>query len=119
MKHLFLALCLLLTSQVFAFSKVFTDQAMTATASSSSIILAGKKGYAIHAVYTGSPVGNLWVEASNNGSTWEVVTGTVTAVSGASSTLFNLSDAQYEMARLKYSFTSGSGTLNAFASEKE
>lgn len=119
MKNLSLLLCFLFTIPAFAFTKVFTDQAMTATASSTSIILAGKNGYAIHAVYTGSPVGNLWVEASNNGSTWEVVTGTTTAVSGASSTLFNLSDAQYEMARLKYSFTSGSGTLNAFASEKE
>lgn len=119
MKTMILALCLLFTSQVFAFTKIVTAGSMAATITSSTITLASKTGYAMQAVYTGSPVGTLTVEGSNDGTTWSTVTDSTVAVSAAGSTLYNISGVQYELARLLYTFTSGTGSLTVYASSKE
>jgi hypothetical protein len=119
MKQSLIALCLLFTANVFAYTKIVNSGNMAASITSDIYTIAGRKVYAIHAIYTGSPVGTLTLEASNDGSTWATVTGSSTAVSGASNTFFNVADAGYEMVRLKYTLASGTGTLNAYASYKE
>lgn len=70
-------------------------------------------GYAVQATYTGSPVGTLSIQASNDGSNWSTITITVTSINGAGSTMFNMSQELYPYARLVYTKTSGSGTLLA------
>lgn len=70
--------------------------------------------YSIQAVYTGSPVGTLSLASSNDGVTWDTITGTSTAVSAAGSTMFNVTITGYKWVRLEYVATSGTGTLNAF-----
>lgn len=119
MKILLLILALTVSAMAMAASKFVSSADMAASITSSAITLAGKTGYGIHAIYAGSPVGTLTIEASNDGTTWETITGTSTAVSAAGSTLFNLSNVSYELARLKYTRSSGTGTLNAYASDKE
>jgi hypothetical protein len=63
--------------------------------------------------WTGStPVGNIAVQISNDGSVW--VTQSIVPTGGADGqTIFNLSDIGYLYIRVNYTRTSGSGTLSA------
>lgn len=78
----------------------------------------------IHAVFTGSPVGTLTLEVSNdkvaavNGSnqatnvtTWTTYTGSSQSISASGDFLYNLLSTGYRWIRLKYTRTSGTGSL--------
>lgn len=83
----------------------------------------------VQAVWSGgsSPVGDLTLEVSNdivqvslgtnpaaNVSNWITYTGSTQSVSGnTGSAMYNITDMGYRWLRLKYTRTSGSGTLNA------
>lgn len=69
--------------------------------------------YSVQAVYTGSPVGTLTLSSSNDGVTWDTISGTSQSVSAAGSTMWNVQGAGYLFVRLEYAFTSGSGSLSA------
>lgn len=103
----------------FASNKLLEDGDMAATITTDSVSLAEKTQYALHAVFTGSPVGTLTVETSIDGTTYDTLADSSTAVSAAGSQMFNIIAAGYLWARLKYTRTSGTGTLNVFASVKE
>lgn len=90
-------------------------------------------GYAIQAVYTGTPVGTLSLQAScdapgrttqvSNGgpdsvTNWSTVTNSSTAVSGAGSFMWNVIGGFYNYVRLVYTNTSSTGVLTAKISEK-
>lgn len=70
-------------------------------------------GYAVQATYTGSPVGTLAIQASNDGVNWSTITITSTSISGSGSTMFNMSQELYPYAQLIWTPSSGSGTLYA------
>lgn len=90
-------------------------------------------GYAIQAVYTGSPVGTLKLQASSdsparqtqvsNGgpdvvTNWTDITDSSEAVSGAGSFMWNVTGCFYNYVRLVYTNASGTGVLTAKLSEK-
>lgn len=85
----------------------------------------------IQAVWTGSPVGTLKIQVSNdivavapganpaaNVTHWSDYTGSSTAVSGAGDITYNMTFVGYRWVQLVYTKTSGSGTLNATFSGK-
>lgn len=85
----------------------------------------------LQAVYTGAPVGTLKVQVSAdnvqpsqtanptaNVVNWTDYTGSSVAISAAGNTLYNMTFAGYRWARLVYTKTSGTGTINATANGK-
>ena len=95
---------------------------MSANITSEPIWLAHIVNASIQAVYTGSPSGDLIVEASNDfgAKTNDVSNANITnwtavateSLSGSGSTMFNLQDTGYRWIRLRYT-AGGSGTLSA------
>ncbi len=83
------------------------------------------EGYSICASWDGG-VGTLELEASNNAfldnvnnnenpsATWVTITGSSVAISGAGTQFWNVSDVYYRAFRIKYTSTSGTGTLTAY-----
>ena len=86
---------------------------MGADITSRSQVLPHIFGYCIQAVWTGSPVGVMTLEASNDGVIWSTVDGSTEAISGAGDGIYHVTDVFYAAVRLKYARTSGTGTLNA------
>lgn len=70
----------------------------------------------IRATYTGAPVGSLTVEGLS-GSTWTTITAYTRAVSAAGSTSWGISGLTYTQYRVRYTRTSGLGSLTVTVSE--
>lgn len=110
---------------------VFTNVAMTADRFSSPVD-ANQYGLVdLQAVWTGAPVGTLYVQTSNDvGQTlpdgtvggitnWTTYTGSATAAGGAAGDFaWHIWATGFKWVRLAYLFTSGSGTLNARVNQK-
>ena len=103
----------------FASNRLITSADMSATFQSDEINLVQKGGFSIHAIFTGSPVGSLYIAVSINNSDWIVLADSAQAISAAGDVFWNVDSAKYKLARLHYTATSGTGTLNAFFSTKE
>lgn len=80
---------------------------------------------AIQAVWTGSPVGSIFLEISNDETNtqsaivnWSTYTGSAQAVSGVGNFTWNLNWVGYRWIRVTYTKTSGTGTLGAIFSGK-
>lgn len=84
---------------------------MSGNLSSTPVELTFLIDYAIQAVYTGSPVGALTLEASVDGTNYTTVTDSSSAVSSASNTMWNVQNAGYKWVRVNYTRTSGTGSL--------
>lgn len=70
-------------------------------------------GYAVQAVWTGSPVGTLNIQASLDKITWSDVTNSSVSLAGsAGSWLWNFQGSFYRYIRINYVSTSGTGTLS-------
>lgn len=77
--------------------------------------------YSVQAVFTGAPVGSIELQGSNDIETssatpptnWTSITDSTTAVTEAGSYLVNVEFPAYSWVRLVYTFTSGTGVLNA------
>jgi hypothetical protein len=79
-----------------------------------------KPGYSVQLVYTGSPAGTLELQASNDCINYDTVpSGSVVLTGAAGSTLFNVANFYYECIQIKYTRTSGTGTLAAHFSRPE
>lgn len=76
--------------------------------------------YAVQATFTGSPVGSITLEGSNNPTIlgYDTIDLSTAAVNGAGSYLVNVELPGYSYVRLAYTFTSGSGTMNAIINTK-
>lgn len=71
--------------------------------------------------WTGTPVGTLSIDGSNNGSVWYPTNSAVTNPTGAGSTdnsLVPLTNVEFRYISLKYTNSSGSGTLTVTAIAK-
>jgi hypothetical protein len=63
-------------------------------------------------------VGSLKLQSSNDGATWDDVPDSTYAVSVAGSVMYNCVEQEYSYFRLVYTRSSGTGTINAFATLK-
>lgn len=93
--------------------KVFDNLPMTTNAVSESLNIQQAAGYSVQAVWNGtSPVGTFEIQGSNDNSNFTTVTSSPIAISGNDGTiLVNVEFAQYGYVRVKYNFSSGTGTL--------
>ena len=99
-------------------SAISSAQDMTASFNSSDTVLPFVVGYSIQAVITGTPVGTLKLQASNDDTAstptnWSDVGGSTVAVNGAGSVMWDYNNPNYNHVRMVYTATSSSGTLNA------
>lgn len=98
------------------FNDVFLDAGSMAGNLTSEIInLEHISAVAISAVYTGSPVGTVKVQRSNDQVTWDDVPSSSTAVSAAGTTSWDIWVVPYPYARVVYTRTSGTGSLTVKA----
>ena len=103
----------------FASHDLISAANMSASFQSDVINLEQKGGFSIHAIFTGSPVGSLYIAVSINNSDWIVLADSAQAISAAGDVFYNVDIAKYSSARLHYTATSGSGSLDAYFSTKE
>lgn len=121
----------------FAPVQLMTDGNMASSLSSIGIDLNQTVMYSIQAVFSGSPVGTLKLQISNdivpvapvagnpvgsnpaaNVVNWTDYTGSSTAVSAAGNFVWNVFDVGYRWVRVVYTRSSGTGTLNITYSGK-
>lgn len=133
MRFLF-ALCLIIPSLAFGYgsSRQFSGQKIItscdmSTTSCGSLAIDAKylDNVSVQAIFTGSPVGALSVQVSNdtttaqaNVGTWTDYSGMAYTISAAGDIVFNMSNVGSRWIRLVYYKTSGTGTLNAYVSGK-
>lgn len=72
----------------------------------------------VQAVFTGSPVGSIKLQISNDSSNWTDYTGSATSISAAGDVAWNLSNIGYRYLRVVYTRTSGTGSLSVTVSGK-
>lgn len=98
--------------------RIVSSGDMSASITSSATNINEVVSYAVQAVFTGSPVGSLSLEGSNDNTTYTVISSSTAAVSAAGSYLVNVELPAYSYVRLVYTRTSGTGTLNATINAK-
>jgi hypothetical protein len=102
---------------------------VTASLNSQPLLLAHAIGYAIQYVITGSPVGSIKLQGSNDPvpdaiytapvpANWTDISGTTTAISAAGDGVFNANGVYYNWVRLVYTKTSGTGALTVVGNAK-
>lgn len=99
----------------------FVDGAsLAANYDSEPVKLSNATGYSVQLAWTGTPVGDFTLQASNDGgSTWSTITGTTVAAGGvAGSHVYNTGDAYYWEVRVHYESGSSSGTLSGWFAKK-
>lgn len=97
--------------------KVFNAQSMTSTATSETLDIAETIGFCVHAIWTGTPVGNLTYEGSNDSINFVVLT-TQAAGGAAGQWLSNAEHQHFRYLRVKYTATSSTGSLTCYVSAK-
>lgn len=94
--------------------KIFENTDMTGTIISEVIVLSDMIHMGVHAVWTGAPTGDLYIEVSGEvgqPSAWEIL-GSV-PVAGSGSQYWLDRNCPYLWCRLRYVPTAGTGTINA------
>lgn len=102
----------------FASHKLIEGADMSASFQSDAINLHGKDRYAIHSIFTGSPVGSMYLAVSNGNDDWSVLADSAQAINAAGDVFYNVDRAGYSYVKLHYAATSGTGSLNAFFKAK-
>lgn len=99
---------------------IVTAATMGGNITSTVIDLDYLQGYAVQAVWTGTPTGSLAIQVSNDQVVWSSLAGvSPVALSGAAgNTMFNVPQSFFRYTQLVYTFTSGTGTLSANACVK-
>jgi hypothetical protein len=106
------------STSIYAPIKIVTNGSMTGNITSTAVDLVRTQQYSIQAVWSGSPVGTIQLNVSNdigscaNASNWVTYTSSLQTVNGAGNFLWNVAYANYNCVEVVYTFTSGSGTLN-------
>ena len=92
---------------------------MTSDITSSYIDISEYSCYSVHASWTGTPAGNIIVQASNDTNLTPVNVATQAAGGSAGSYLFNSGVFGYKFVRIFYDATSSTGVLNVRLSGKK
>ena len=98
-------------------NKIFDANTMTSTLTSATQDIAEAGGYCSHSIFTGTPTGTLTVEASNDGVNFSIVH-TLALTGSAGQDLYNADKPHYRYVRVKYTFSSGTGSLTTYFSSK-
>lgn len=121
-KFSFLLLFLIFSQMAWALShfsyQLVTAQSMTADFTSATQDLTTMEFGALQATWTGTPVGTLAIQASNDNIHFNTVTGSSVAVSGAGSAMWNIQVFGFRYIQLVYVAGSSTGTLNAIINAK-
>lgn len=102
---------------VSAFNKIFNDFDMSQDGYSTAFDLEAVTGYTIHAYWSGTPTGILFLQVSSEpvATNWNLIDLSLVNTEGVANThLWKHALASYRWVRLGYAFSSGSGTLNAY-----
>lgn len=94
-----------------------TDGDLSADYTSSTLPIQFLHNIGIELVYTGTPTGVVYVQATINGTNWDSLTTDPDPISlsgSAGSLKINLTQVPYAKLRIFYDRTSGTGTLNAW-----
>lgn len=70
------------------------------TITSATINLESMIGYAIQAIYTGTPAGTIKLQASIDGVTWSDISGTAQVIAAAGSFLWNMQEGPPQMVHI-------------------
>lgn len=111
-------------STIWAPQQIVSSGDMSGSVSSTAVSLTNAYQYSVQATYTGSPVGSLELQVSNDiqdcasVTNWSSIAASVQAISAAGSYMWNVINANYHCIRLVYTRTSGTGTLNAIYGSK-
>lgn len=103
------------------------------TQTTAPIFLANLAGFSFQAVFTGAPVGSVYLQMSNDAGTvtsaaahtgtgvtnWTVITGSTFAVSGSGNFGWDYTLAGFRWVQLVYAPTSGTGTVSVTFQGKE
>jgi len=100
-------------------NKLIEDGDMSASFQSEQVQLAQRGGFSIYAVFTGAPVGSLYISVSIDGISWALLPDSTVAVTEAGDVFYNVTDSKYLLARLHWAVTSGTGNMDASISAKE
>ncbi len=103
----------------FGSNKLIEAASMSSSFQSEDIPLIHKKGFSMHAIFTGAPVGSFFIAVSIDRTNWIVLDGSSQSVLVAGDIFYNVDESNYLAARLHYAFTSGTGSCDAFFSTKE
>ena len=100
--------------------QVIDSPDMTVSITSRPTVVLGQDNVSYQVSYTGSPVGEFFVEASNDGINWASLTFVTPITTGGSPNpfLININQIPYAQIRLRYAPDSGSGTLSAVVAAK-
>jgi len=98
--------------------KIFDSQAMSSNLSSEVIDIAEILGFAVHLIWTGSPVGTFSLQASNNGIDF-VEFNSVAAGGTSGQNMVNIEYPRYRYFKASYTYSGGSGTLTGYLSGKK
>jgi hypothetical protein len=90
---------------------------MSVSLTSVTIDIAELPGYAVHAIWTGSPVGTINVNASNDSVNFVSVASQAAGGSNGQF-LLNTEVAHYRWLQVTYTATSGTGSLTTYVSAK-
>ncbi len=95
------------------------SQDMGASFVSSELFVVADERFSLQLVYTGSPVGTLVLQFSNDNINWATADDssgdTREAVTSAGNTMYIIADNGVRYCRVKYTRTSGSGTIDGIA----
>jgi hypothetical protein len=103
--------------KIFEYQLVL-NQSMTSTYTSPSQQLAFMINACIQAVFTGTPVGTLDLQVSNDNVNWTVYTGSSTTVNGAGSFAWLLADIGFPWIQVVYTASSSTGSLSVTVNGK-
>lgn len=100
-------------------NNLIEDASMLESFQSEAFTLVNKDGFSIHAVFTGSPNGSFFIAVSIDGRNWAVLPDSTQVVTEAGDVFWNVTDSKYQLARLHYTRSSGSGTCDASYATRE
>ena len=101
-------------------SNVLLENAdMSASFQSDVINLTQKGGFSIHSIFTGSPVGSMYLAVSIDNSNFIILANSAQSITEAGDIFYNVDSSKYSYARLHYTASSGNGSCDSFFSTKE
>jgi hypothetical protein len=93
---------------------------LSASYNSDAIDLKDATMFSLQAVLTGSPVGTIKLQVTNEPtpSNWKDVNGSSVSITAATNVVWDKSRAPYRWVRIAYTRSSGTGSINIYATMK-